>query len=173
MPRVRSGAAIDRPKKTNLILPPLPEVVWQQPQEAHVTNIYETWTTETHKNTQMPKIRQRIDVESKTSPMKETSPQVSGSSPKQILENQTGSTPVQSLNDSNASQCEIQRHAMTMTANDNGDNNNSPPKITNSQIEEQLVRDDFTIEIYMPLPSTIILKRKKEMLYVSLIFENG
>ena len=46
------------------------------------------------------------------------------------------------------------------------------PKKT-SQIEEQLVRDDITNELYMPLSSTIVLKRKKEMLYVPLDFENG
>ena len=45
--------------------------------------------------------------------------------------------------------------------------------ITNSQIEERLVRDETTNELYMPLSSTIVLKRKKEMLYVPLDFENG
>ena len=60
-----------------------------------------------------------------------------------------------------------------MTANDNGDDNISPPKIASSQIEEQLVRDDTTNELYMPLSSEIILKRKKEMLYVPLDFKNG
>ena len=57
----------------------------------------------------MPETKQRNDVESQTSPMKETSPQVAGSSTEPLLGNQTGSTPVQSLNDSNESQSEIQR----------------------------------------------------------------
>ena len=35
------------------------------------------------------------------------------------------------------------------------------------------MRDDITNELYMPLSSTIVLKRKKEMLYVPLDFENG
>ena len=35
------------------------------------------------------------------------------------------------------------------------------------------MRDDFTNELYKPLCSTIVLKRKKEMLYVPLDFENG
>ena len=35
----------------------------------------------------------------------------------------------------------------------------SPPEITTSQIQEQLVRDDITNELYMPLSSTIVLKR--------------
>ena len=60
-----------------------------------------------------------------------------------------------------------------MTTHDSGDDNVPPPKIITSQIEEQLVRDDITNELYMPLSSTIVLKRKKEMLYVPLDFENG
>ena len=47
------------------------------------------------------------------------------------------------------------------------------PKKTNSQIEEQLVWDDVTNELYMPLSTTIVLKRKKELLYVPLDFRNG
>ena len=62
---------------------------------------------------------------------------------------------------------------MNIIANDNGDDKISSPKTTNSQIEEQLVRNDITNEFYMPLSSTIVLERKKEMLYVPLVFENG
>ena len=46
------------------------------------------------------------------------------------------------------------------------------PEITTSRIQEQLVRDENTNELYMPLSSTIVWKRKKEMLYVPLDFEN-
>ena len=56
---------------------------------------------------------------------------------------------------------------------DNGGDNIFPPVITISQIEERLVRDEITNELYMPLSSTIVLKRKKEMLYVPLDFANG
>ena len=35
------------------------------------------------------------------------------------------------------------------------------------------MRDYITNELYMPLFSTIVLKRKNEMLYVPLDFENG
>ena len=49
----------------------------------------------------------------------------------------------------------------------------SPPKITTSQIEERIVMDDFTNELYIPLSSTIVLKWKKEMLYNPLDFKNG
>ena len=56
---------------------------------------------------------------------------------------------------------------------DNGDDNISPPVIKISQLEERLVRDETTNEFYMPLSSTIVLKRKKEMLYVPLDLKNA
>ena len=58
MPRLHSGAATDRPEITHLTIPPIPEVVWQQPHETHVPNIYQTLTNETHKNTKMPESKQ-------------------------------------------------------------------------------------------------------------------
>ena len=60
-----------------------------------------------------------------------------------------------------------------MTAYDKEKDNISPPKKLTSQIEDRLVRDCITNELYMPLSSTIVLKQKKEMLYVPLDFENG
>ena len=162
MPRLHSGAAFDRPEVTHLTLLPIPEVVWQQPQEPHLTNIYNDLTNETHKDTHTPK--QKNDVEAQTSPIKETSSQVSGSHTESLLENQTRSIPVQRPNDSKKQQNEIQQNEIGWTIYGIGDDNLSPPKITTSQIEEQLVRDDFTNELYMPLSSTIIFKRKKEML---------
>ena len=168
MPRLHSGAAIDRPETTQLKLPPIPEVVWQQPQETHVP-----FKNETHKNTHMPESKQRSDVESQTSPIKETLPQVSVCSTEPLLGNQTRSPLVLSLNDSKKPSSEIQRYETDMTTCDSGDSNISPPRITISQIEERLVRDDSSNELYMPLSSTIVLKRKKKLLYVPLDFDNG
>ena len=99
MPRVHSGAAIDRPETTHIKLPPFPEVVWQQPQETHVPNIYQTLTNKVHKNTHMPESKQRSDVESQTSPMKDASSQVSVSSTEPLPGNQTRSALAPSLND--------------------------------------------------------------------------
>ena len=99
MPRLHSGAAIDRPETTHVKLPPIPEVVWQQPQETHVSNIYQTVINDNQENTHMPESNQRSDVESQTSPIKENSPQVSVSSTEQLLGNQTRSALVLSLND--------------------------------------------------------------------------
>ena len=98
--------------------------------------------------------------------MKENSPQTSGSITEPFLQNQSESTPVKNLNDSKKRQSEIQRHERSMIATDNGDVNISPPKITNSRIEEQLARDEITNDLYMPLTCTTDLKRKQEMLYV-------
>ena len=171
MPRLHSGATTNRPEVTDLTLPPIPEVVWQQPQENHVTNIHNDLTNETQNDTHTP--AQKNDVEAQTSPIKETSPQKSGSDTESPLESQTRRIPVQCLDDSNKQQNEIQQNQAGLTAYDNGDDNILPPEITTSHIREQLVRDENTNELYMPLSSTIVLKRKKEMLYVPLDFENG
>ena len=173
MPRLHFGAAIDRPETTHITLPPIPEVVWQQPQETHVPNIYRNLTNETDKKTHMPESKQRSDLESQTSPTEDTSSQVSVSNTEPLPGNQTRSELVPSLNDSKKPNSEIQRNEIDMMTCDNGDDNISPPAITNSLIKERLVRDDITNELYMPLSSTIVSKRKKEMFYVSLDFENG
>ena len=171
MPRLHSGAATDRPEVTHLTLPPIPEVVWQQAQETHLTNIHNDLTNKTHKLTHTPK--QKRNVEAQTSLKKETSSQVSGSDTESLVENQTRSIPVHCPNGSNKQQNEIQRNEIGLTTYGDGDDNISLPEITTSQVQEQLVRDDITNELYMPLSSTIVLKRKKEMLYVPLDFENG
>ena len=164
MPRLHSGVAIDRPEVTRLTLPPIPEVVWQQPQKTHLTNIHNFLTNKTQKDTYIPEFKQRNDVEAQTSPIKETSSQISGADTESFLENQTRSIPVQGPNDSKKQHNEIQRNETDMRTYDNGDDNISPPETTTSQTEERLVRDDITNELYMPLSSTVVLKRKKEML---------
>ena len=85
MPRLHSGAVTDRPETTHLNFPPIPEVAWQQPQETHVPNNHNTLTNETHKNTQMPEAKHRSDVDSQTSPIKETLSQVSVSTTEPLL----------------------------------------------------------------------------------------
>ena len=171
MPRLHSGAATDRPEVTHLKLPPIPEVVWQQPQETHLTTIHKDFTNETHKDTHM--LKQKNDVEAQTLPIKESSSQVSGSDTESSLDNQTRSIPVQCPNDSNKQQNEIQRIEIGLITYGNGDDTISLPEITTSQNQEQLVRDDITNEVYMTLSSTIVLKRKEEKLYVPLDFQNG
>ena len=118
------------------------------------------------------KIKHKIDVESQTSAIRETSSQVSGFDTESLMGNQTWSTPVQCLNDSKTQQLEIQRNETDMTTYDSGDDNLSPPKKQIHKLESN-VSGAPTNEIYMPLSSTIVLKRKKEMLYVPLDSDNG
>ena len=54
-----------------------------------------------------------------------------------------------------------------------GDTNIPPLTTTTPLIEEGLVRDEQTIEVYLPLTSAVVLKRKQEILYVPLDFENN
>ena len=54
-----------------------------------------------------------------------------------------------------------------------GDTTTSPLTTATPLIEEGLVRDEQTNEIYLPLSSTVVLKRKQEMLCVPLDFENN
>ena len=145
MPRLHSEAATDKPEETHLTLPPIPEVVWQQPQETYLNKIHNDLTNQTHTQTHMSK--QKNDVGAQRSPIKETSFQVSGSDTESLLENQTRSIPVQCPNDSNNQQIEIQRNEIRFTTYANGDDNISPPEVTTSQIQEQLVRNDITNEL--------------------------
>ena len=72
MPRLRSGAGTDRPEVIHLTLPPIPEVVWQQPQETHLTTLHNDLTNETQKDTHTPK--QKNDVEAQTSAKRKRHP---------------------------------------------------------------------------------------------------
>ena len=79
MPRLHSGASIDRPETTKL--PPIPEVVWQQPQETQLIVIYRNSTTNNNNSTHTSDFKRKNDVELQTWPIKETSPQVSRIAP--------------------------------------------------------------------------------------------
>ena len=50
----------------------------------------------------------------------------------------------------------------------------TPPLTTATPlIEEGLVRDEQTNDVYLPSTSTVVLKRKQEMLYLPLDFEDN
>ena len=117
MQRLHSGAAIHHPETTKL--PPIPKFVWQQHQETQLIDLH---------NKSTYNLKRKNDVESQTSPMKETSSHVSGSNTQSLLENQSWSTPVQAPNDSMKQQHEIQRTETDMTTHDSGDDDISPPK---------------------------------------------
>ena len=76
MPRLHSGAAIDRPETTKL--PSIPEVVWQQLQESRLIDMYKNSTTI---------LQRKNDVKSQKPPIRETSSLVSGSDTESLLGN--------------------------------------------------------------------------------------
>ena len=87
--------------------------------------------------------------------------------------NQTGIEPVLLLDCSkniSTNTQNIEQHVMTTP---NGDTTTSPLTTATPLIEEGQVRDEQTNEIYLPLTSTVVLKRKQEMLFVPLDFENN
>ena len=86
--------------------------------------------------------------------------------------NQTGNEPVPFLDCSkNTTNTQnVEQHVVTTRS---GDTTTSPLTTATPLIEEGLVRDEQTKEIYLPLSSTVVLKRKQEMLYVPLDFENN
>ena len=89
--------------------PPIPEVVWQQPLETKMKIIHKDSNIEYHKNTHTPELQQCNDVESQTSPIKETSPQNSGTNKEPFVENQTMNIPAQCLIDYQEQQLEIHK----------------------------------------------------------------
>ena len=163
-PRLHSGAACDRPEINETPkLPPIPEVVWQQPTE--------TITNQVNLNKSTNDSTSKTTVASQTSPLKGTDPQNYVVATEQLSGNQTGNERVSFLNCSKSSSTDIQnteQHVMTIF---NGDT--TTPLLTTATplIEEGLVRDEQTNDVYIPLTSTVVLKRKQEMFYVPLDFE--
>ena len=107
------------------------------------------------------------------SPPKATQPQNHVVATEQPPGNQTGNEPVSFLNCSKKSSTDIQNTEQPVVITFNGNTRTPPLTTATPLIEEALVRDEQTNEVYLPLTSTVILKRKQEMLYVPLHFENN
>ena len=91
----------------------------------------------------------------------------------QSSRNQTGNEPVSFLDCSKNSSTMTQNTEQHVVTTPNGDTTTPPLSTATPLIEEGLVRDEETNEIYLPLTSTVVLKRNQEMLYVPLDFENN
>ena len=87
--------------------------------------------------------------------------------------NQTGNEPVSFLDCSRNSSTNTQNTEQHVVTTPNGDTTTPPLTTATPLIEEGLLRDEQTNEIYLPLTSTVVLKRKQEMLYVPLNFEDN
>ena len=91
----------------------------------------------------------------------------------QLSGNQTGNELVPFLDSSKNSSTDIQNTEQHVVTTLNGDTTTPPLTTATPLIGEGLVRDEQTNEVYLPLTSTVVLKRKQEMLYVPLDFENN
>ena len=87
--------------------------------------------------------------------------------------NQTGNEPVSFLDCSKNSSTSTQNTEQHVVTTPNGDTTTPPLTTATSLIEKGLVRDEQTNEVYLPLTSTVVLKRQQEMLYVPRDFENN
>ena len=164
-PRLHSGAACDRPETKQISkLPPIPEIVWPQPTEivTDQDNLKITQNDSTLKT----------NVASRTSPPKGTQSQNHVDAAEQPSRKQTGNELVQFLDYSKNSSINIQNTEQHIVTTFNGDTITPPLTTTTPIIEEALVREEQTNEVFLPLTSTVVLKRKHEMLYVPQDFEN-
>ena len=166
MPRLHSGAACDRPETKEISkLPPIPEVVWQQPTEI-ITNQDNSNITNNDSTV-------KTNVASQTSPPNGTQPQNHVDATEQPSGNKTGNESVPLLDCSSNSSTKTQKTEQHVVTTLNGDTTTPPLTTATPLIEEGLVRDEQTNEVYLPLTSTVFLKRNQEMLYVPLDFENN
>ena len=115
----------------------------------------------------------KTNVASQTSPPKGFQQQNHVDTTEQSSRNPTGNEPVSFLSCSKDSPTESQNAQQHITTTPNMEMTTQPLTTATPLIEEGLVRDEQTNELYLPLTSTVVLKRKQEMLYVPLDFENN
>ena len=87
--------------------------------------------------------------------------------------NQIVDEPVWLLSRSNSCPTGIQESNNHKLTTFNGDTTIPALTITTPILEERLVREEENNELYLPLTSAVVLKRKQEMLYVPLHFGNN
>ena len=85
----------------------------------------------------------------------------------------TGNEPVPFLDCPKISSTDTQNTEQHVVTTPNGLTTIQPLTTATPLIEEGLVRDEQANEVYLPLTSTVVLKRKQEMPYVPLDFENN
>ena len=155
----KRGAACNRPETNEISkLPPVPEVVWQQPADT-ITDQFNL------KNTNIDSIIYHTQETSKTTVANQTS-STKGAKPQNHVitmehppRNQTGNEPVPFLNCSKNSPTDIQISEQHVTTTLTGDTTIPPLTATTPLIEEGSVRDEQTNEVYLPSTSSVILKR--------------
>ena len=91
----------------------------------------------------------------------------------QIPGNRTGNEPVPFLSCINSCPTDVQESEKPTRTTFFGDITNPPLTRTPPLIEERLMKVERTIELYLPLTSTVVLNGKQETLHVPLDFENN
>ena len=173
MPHLHSGAACDRPVTIKTAkLPPIPKGVWQQPPDSSITqhnfnNINKDSSKKFTRKTQM------MTVASQTSPPKAIQPQNHEIAMEQPPGNETGNHAVPLLSCSKICPTDIQEQEKYTMTTSTGDNTIAHLTTATSLIQAKLVRDEQTKELYLPITSTVVLKRKQERLQLPLIFKNN
>ena len=114
----------------------------------------------------------KTNVASQTSPPKGNQPQNYVVATDQPPGNQTANERVPFLDCSKNYFTNIQNTEQHVVTTFNGDTTTPPLTTANPLVAEELVRYEQKNELYLPLTSTVVLKRKQEMLYVPLDFEN-
>ena len=112
-----------------------------------------------------------MTVANQTSPPKRNQPQNHVVATEKPPGNETGNEPVLFLICSKKCLTDIQISEQHVTTTPTGDITTPPPTTTTPLTEEGLVRDEQTNEVYLPLTSTVVLKRKQEMLYLPRDFD--
>ena len=140
-------------------------MVWQQPTE--IITKQDDINNTNNNSTLKP------DVASQTSPPKGIQQQNHVVTTEQSSGNQTGNEPVSFLSCSKDSSTDSQNAEQHITITPNKEMIAPPLTTATPLIEEGLVRDEQTNELYIPLTSTVVVKRKQGMLYVPLDFENN
>ena len=114
-----------------------------------------------------------VTAASKTSPPKRIQPQNYVIATEQSSGNQTGNDPAPFFNCSNNCPTDIKDSENHATTTPTEDTTIPPLTITTPLIEEGLVRDEQTKGVYLPISSTIGLKRKQETFSLPLDFGNN
>ena len=145
-------------------LPTIQEVVWQQSLD---TSGRDPPTTNTNEN-----LKTEITM---TESAQQTSPphkvsKVSGTDPDHIPD-ETRTCLGQSPKSSQKNEC--QPKAVTKTSSTSRDDIAPSPLTVSSLITDNLIQDDETKELYLPINASVTLKQKKKMLYVPIDFSHG
>ena len=150
--------------------PPIPEVVWHQPMET-ITDQFNL--NKTDYGSIIYYTQEKTTLASKTSPPNGTQPWNYVVTTEHLPRNETRNEPVPFLNCSKNCPTDIQNSKQHVTTKLTRDTTIPPLTTTTPLIEEGLVRDEQTNEVYLPLTSTVVLKPKQKMLHVPLDFVNS